>query len=52
MVLFSIIIGLTVEENIGQFYTVVPFLVGALTSLASGYIGMMIAVKANVRTCK
>jgi K(+)-stimulated pyrophosphate-energized sodium pump len=25
---------------------------GALTSIVSGYIGMMIAVKANVRTCK
>lgn len=30
----------------------VPFLLGALTSILSGYIGMMIAVRANVRTCK
>lgn len=49
---FSIIIAMTVEKELGQFYTVVPFLLGALTSIISGYIGMSIAVKANVRTCK
>jgi inorganic pyrophosphatase len=41
-----------VEKQVGQFYTVVPFLFGAVTSIVSGYIGMSIAVKANVRTCK
>ncbi len=49
---FTVIIALTVEKETGQFYTVFPFLCGALTSILSGYIGMMIAVKANVRTCK
>jgi inorganic pyrophosphatase len=50
--LFSLVIVFMVEEEVGQFYTLVPFLLGALTSIVSGYIGMAIAVKANVRTCK
>jgi H+-translocating diphosphatase len=49
---FSVIIALTVEKEIGQFWTVIPFLLGAITSIISGYIGMQIAVRANVRTCK
>ena len=52
VVFFSVVIALTVETQIGQFWTVVPFVLGALTSILSGYIGMTIAVKANVRTCK
>ena len=52
VVIFSVIIAFTVEKELGQFYTVVPFVLGAITSVVSGYIGMMIAVKANVRTCK
>jgi Na+/H+-translocating membrane pyrophosphatase len=34
------------------FYTTGPFLLGAITSIISGYIGMQIAVRANVRTAK
>lgn len=49
---FGFVIWLSVEKNITEFWTVVPFLLGALTSIVSGYIGMMVAVKANVRTCK
>jgi K(+)-stimulated pyrophosphate-energized sodium pump len=49
---FSIIIATTVEESIGQFQTTGPFLLGALTSIISGYIGMQIAVRANIRTAK
>jgi H+-translocating diphosphatase len=49
---FSIIIAFTVEPQVGTFYTVVPFILGAVTSIVSGYIGMSIAVKANVRACK
>lgn len=50
--IFAVIIALTVEKELGQFWTVAPFVLGALTSILSGYIGMKIAVKANVRTCK
>ncbi len=49
---FAVVIALTVEKEVGQVWTVVPFLLGAITSIVSGYIGMQIAVKANVRTCK
>lgn len=49
---FAVVIWLTVEKSIGEFWTVVPFILGALTSIVSGYIGMAVAVKANVRTCK
>ena len=52
VVVFAIVIALTVEESLGQAFTVVPFLLGAATSTVSGYIGMAIAVRANVRTCK
>lgn len=31
-------------------FTTIPFLLGAFTSMISGYIGMQIAVRANVRT--
>jgi H+-translocating diphosphatase len=36
----------------GKPYTTVAFLLGAITSVISGYIGMQIAVRANVRTAK
>lgn len=49
---FAIIIWLSVEKNFTEFWTVVPFFLGAITSIISGYIGMSVAVKANVRTCK
>lgn len=52
VVLFAIIISCTVEKEFGEFWTVIPFVLGAVTSIISGYIGMKIAVKANVRTCK
>lgn len=52
MIIFAVIICFTVENNLGEFWTVVPFVLGALTSIISGFIGMKIAVKANVRTCK
>jgi Na+/H+-translocating membrane pyrophosphatase len=32
-----------------RFFTAIAFIVGALTSLVSGYIGMYVATRANVR---
>ena len=51
VVVFSIIIGVVegVTENHG-WQSVVCFIVGCLTSIACGYIGMKTAVFANVRT--
>jgi inorganic pyrophosphatase len=57
---FALVIGFTVdateiskkkEDSPSNFpYTAISFLVGALTSIASGYIGMKIAVFTNART--
>ena len=43
-------IFLTVDA--GSFYTTIAFVLGATTSILSGYIGMQIAVRTNVRTAK
>lgn len=47
VLLFGVIILVTTESY--KFYTVVAYLVGALTSTVSGYVGMYIATRANVR---
>ena len=52
IVLFGIIILATAEQEPFRPYTTLPFFLGALTSIISGYIGMQIAVRANVRTAK
>jgi len=52
IIIFAIGIYFTVEPEAGTFHTTVPFLLGAATSILSGYIGMQIAVRANVRTAK
>lgn len=49
-VIFAIIIAAVVDKD--GYYTTFSFLLGAGTSIASGYIGMWIAVRANVRTSK
>lgn len=52
IVIFAVGIALAVEPEIGVFYTTGPFILGALTSIVSGYVSMQIAVRANVRTAK
>ena len=49
---FAVLLALTAEIKLGQFYTTIAFLIGGITSIISGYIGMMIAVYTNVRTTK
>lgn len=46
------VVALAAEPKLGEFYTTVAFLLGCVTSLLSGYVGMSIAVKANVKTAK
>jgi inorganic pyrophosphatase len=48
--IFAAVIFLTVD--VGGFYTTTAFVLGATTSILSGYIGMQIAVRTNVRTAK
>lgn len=49
---FSVLIFFTAEQESMKPLTTIPFILGALTSIISGYIGMQIAVRANVRTAK
>ena len=42
----------TAEIRFGEFYTTIAYIVGAATSILSGYIGMRVAVYTNVRTTK
>ena len=51
-VLFGLIVFFLAETKVGEVWTVIAFEVGAITSIISGYIGMRIAVAANVRTTK
>jgi H+-translocating diphosphatase len=50
--LFAVLLALTAEIKFGQLFTTVAFIIGAITSILSGYIGMRIAVYTNVRTTK
>lgn len=52
---FSVILAILVSMGNGVtagMLTAVAFAVGSFTSIASGYIGMMVAVFANVRTTR
>jgi len=50
--LFAILLFFVAEPNFGTAYTTIAFLVGGLTSILAGYIGMRIAVYTNTRTTK
>jgi H+-translocating diphosphatase len=47
LIIFSVFI--LISDEFKYFYTTAAFILGALTSLVSGYIGMYIATRANVR---
>ena len=49
----SVVIIFAVESRLGEFWTTIAFLLGAVTSLISGYVGMRVAVFSNYRcACK
>jgi H+-translocating diphosphatase len=50
ILLFSIVLALLVEDQLGEFWTVFAFILGASTSIVAGYIGMKVAVFSNSRT--
>jgi Na+/H+-translocating membrane pyrophosphatase len=53
MLLFAILLFFTAEPSGITFpYTTLAFIVGGITSMTCGYIGMRIAVYTNVRTTK
>lgn len=47
--IMALVIIFAVETKLGEFWTTIAFLLGAFTSLISGYIGMRVAVFANYR---
>jgi H(+)-translocating pyrophosphatase len=52
IVLFSILLIFTAEENLGEFWVTASFILGGCTSILAGFIGMKIAVIANVKVTK
>ena len=52
IVVFGAIVGLLAETKLGEVWTVMAFVLGAVISIVSGFLGMRIAVAANVRTTK
>ena len=52
IVLFSILLIFTAENQLGQFWVTGAFILGGLTSILSGFIGMKIAVTTNVKVTK
>ena len=52
IILFSALLLFTAEESLGQFWVTFAFILGGATSILSGYIGMKIAVIANVKVTK
>jgi len=52
IIVFSGAIALLAETKLGEFWTVIAFVLGSFISIISGFLGMRIAVAANVRTTK
>jgi H(+)-translocating pyrophosphatase len=52
IVLFSILLIFTAEESLGEFWVTATFILGGVTSILAGFIGMKIAVIANVKVTK
>lgn len=52
IVLFSILLFFTAEEDLGELWVTSAFILGGITSILSGFIGMKIAVTANVKVTK
>jgi len=52
IIVFSVVIALLAESKIGEVWTVIAFVLGSIISILSGFLGMRIAVAANVRTTK
>lgn len=52
LLLFSILLAFTAENSIGQLWVTGAFVLGGLTSILSGFIGMKIAVTTNVKVTK
>jgi len=52
LILFAVLIFFAAEPEAWYFYTTAAFLIGGVTSIISGYIGMRIAVYTNVRVTK
>ena len=54
MVVFAAIIAILIDDShtpdYREVYTAIAFLFGAAISIASGYIGMMVATQGNART--
>mmetsp|Transcript_23354 Transcript_23354/g.25874 ORF Transcript_23354/g.25874 Transcript_23354/m.25874 type:complete len:736 (+) Transcript_23354:1-2208(+) len=52
IVLFSILLFFTAEEELGEFWVTAAFILGGATSILAGFIGMKIAVTTNVKVTK
>ena len=52
IVVFGAVIGFLAETKLGEVWTVIAFVLGAVISILAGFLGMRIAVAANVRTTK
>jgi len=50
LAIFVVIVAVAIWALLGEWQTAVAFIVGAITSAGAGYLGMFIAVRANVRT--